>query len=84
MKNLHWLKNLILVFWFGWFALAGIGITFLLGWLFPSLNNLPVMETGSTIGIITGGLTIFVIYLISCRNNGKVVFRNFHFPAVFQ
>lgn len=65
MKEQHFMTNMILTFWFGWFALAGIVITTLINWIFSMhFEKEEMIVAGATIGIICGGVAAFAFFLI--------------------
>ena len=65
MKEQHFITNMILTFWFGWFALAGIAITVLINWIFSMhFDKEEMVVAGATIGIISGGAAALVFFVI--------------------
>lgn len=64
-------RNLLLMLWFGWFALAGISITGLLVWLTPwSLSGWGILLAGSLSGIFIGAVFAAVLLYIIWRRIG--------------
>jgi len=65
-KTLSVLRNLLLLFWFGWFALAGVIVTGIAVWLTSlSLSMTNILLVGSVGGIVVGGFSAgFMLYLL--------------------
>lgn len=66
MKTMKTFRNILLLLWFGWFALAGIVLTGLLVWLTPlSLSRLAIMAWGTLGGVLLGaGVAAALLVLI--------------------
>jgi hypothetical protein len=72
------IQNLLLAFWFGWFALAGIIVTGLFVWLTPlTLSVYKLLLIGSSIGIIAGGLSATFLLVVLWRRYGKIFFQGY-------
>jgi hypothetical protein len=71
MKTMKTFRNILLLLWFGWFALAGITITGLLVWLTPwSMSGLGILLTGSLAGILVGVLVAAILLYALWRRIG--------------
>lgn len=72
------LRNLLLVFWFGWFALAGVVVTGLAVWLTPlSLSLSNVMLMGSVAGIVVGGFSAGLLLYLLWRKFGAAFLNGY-------
>ena len=60
------IRNLLLAFWFGWFALAGVMVTGMAVWLTPlSMTFTNILMVGSVAGIVVGGFSAgFLLYIL--------------------
>lgn len=64
-------RNLLLMLWFGWFAMAGVITTGLLLWLTPwSMSGWGILLAGSLSGILVGAVIAAVLLYIIWRRIG--------------
>jgi hypothetical protein len=74
MKTMKTFRNILLLLWFGWFALAGITITGLLVWLTPwSMSGWGILLAGSLGGILIGAVFATVLLYTIWRRIGAPV-----------
>ncbi|MCU0395576.1 MAG: hypothetical protein MUF29_06680 [Chitinophagaceae bacterium] len=72
------MRDLLLVFWFGWFAIAGIVVTGLAVWLTPlSLSLSNVLLVGSMAGIVVGGFSAGFILFWLWRRFGSALLNGY-------
>lgn len=70
--------QIVLVFWFLWFALAGIVLTSLAAWITQSdLSLLNILLLGSTAGVVTGGFTAGWLLLLIWRQFGSPLMKGY-------
>jgi hypothetical protein len=71
MKTMKTFRNLLLMLWFGWFAMAGVIITGLLVWLTPwSMSGWGILLAGSVGGILMGAVFAAVLLYTLWRRIG--------------
>jgi len=64
-------RNLLLMLWFGWFAMAGVIGTGLLVWLTPwSMSGWGILLAGSLSGILVGAIVAAMLLYIIWRRIG--------------
>jgi hypothetical protein len=67
-------RNLLLMLWFGWFAMAGVITTGLLVWLTPwSLSGWGILLAGSLGGILIGAVFAAVLLYTIWRRMGAPI-----------
>lgn len=77
-NTLDILRNLLLVFWFGWFALAGVIVTGLAVWLTPlSMSLTNVLLVGSVAGIVVGGFSAGFLLFVLWRKFGAAFLNSY-------
>ena len=85
MKNTHYLRNALLLFWFAWFALGGIAVTGIVVWVSPiTMTVNEILVAGSTIGIITGGIAAFMLFVFACLKHGASFMKELDFTNFFD
>ena len=78
MRKMKLLRNILLTFWFGWFALAGVLLAGIIIWITPlSLSFYKILMVGSMLGILTGGLAALFIFFLLWRRYGVVVAKGY-------
>jgi hypothetical protein len=71
MKTMKTFRNILLMLWFGWFALAGITITGLLVWLTPwSMSGWGILLAGSVGGLFIGAMVAAALLYALWRRIG--------------
>ena len=74
MKNWRTLRNIILLLWFGWFALSGIVVTGLLVWLTPiSMSGLAIVAWGTLGGVVLGAGVAAALLVLLWRRIGAPI-----------
>jgi hypothetical protein len=77
-KTLSVLRNLLLLFWFGWFALAGIIVTGLTVWLTSfSMTISNILLVGSVGGIVVGGFSAGTLLFVLWRKFGAAFLNGY-------
>jgi hypothetical protein len=85
MKEQHFVTNMILTFWFGWFAIAGIAITALINWIFSmNFNREDMLVAGAIIGIMSGGVAALVFFIIGKKKKLAGFGQHLHGFKSFQ
>jgi hypothetical protein len=77
-KTLSVLRNLLLLFWFGWFALAGIIVTGIAVWLTSlSLSISNILLVGSVGGIVVGGFSAGILLYLLWKKFGAAFLNGY-------
>lgn len=77
-KTISVLRNLLLLFWFGWFALAGIIVTGIAVWLTSlSMTISNILLVGSVGGIVVGGFSAGMLMYLLWRKFGAAFLQGY-------